>query len=112
MEFRDLKQQYECLKTDIDKQITEVISSASFISGKQVSELEQMLADYVGIKHCISCANGTDAISIALWAWGIGCKDAVFVPDFTFFHLASVRQHQEQPQYLLMCCHLPIIWIQ
>lgn len=85
MEFRDLKQQYECLKTDIDKQITEVISSSSFISGKQVSELEQMLADYVGIKHCISCANGTDAISIALWAWGIGCKDAVFVPDFTFF---------------------------
>ena len=85
MEFRDLKQQYQHLKSDIDQHIAEVISSASFISGKPVSELEQMLADYVGVKHCISCANGTDAISIALWAWGIGRNDAVFVPDFTFF---------------------------
>lgn len=85
MEFRDLKQQYQHLKSDIDRHIAEVIDSASFISGKQVSELEQMLADYVGVKYCISCANGTDAISVALWALGIGCKDAVFVPDFTFF---------------------------
>lgn len=85
MEFRDLKRQYEYLKPQIDEQIAEVISSAHFISGKQVKELETTLAEYVGVKHCISCANGTDAINIALLAYGIGVGDAVFVPDFTFF---------------------------
>lgn len=85
MEFRDLKKQYQVLKEDIDKAILNVCENANYISGKQVSELEKELADYVGVKHCITCANGTDAISIALMAWGIGKGDAVFVPDFTFF---------------------------
>ena len=62
-----------------------VAVSARFISGPQVKELEKILAEYVGVKHCITCANGTDAISIAMRAWGIGEGDAVFVPDFTFF---------------------------
>lgn len=85
MEFRDLKKQYAILKEDIDKSIAEVCTSAHFISGGQVRELEQQLAEYVGVKHCITCANGTDAISLVLKAWGIGTGDAVFVPDFTFF---------------------------
>ena len=85
MEFRDLKRQYERLKTDIDIQIMDVMNSADFISGSQVTELEQKLAEYAGTKHCISCANGTDAITIALMAYDIGAGDAVFVPDFTFF---------------------------
>lgn len=85
MEFRDLKRQYVRLKDQIDDAMTEVISSTHFISGTQVRELEKLLASYVGIKHCISCANGTDAISIALLAHGVGHRDAVFVPDFTFF---------------------------
>lgn len=85
MEFRDLKRQYIKLKTDIDNQIMEVISSACFISGPHIMELESRLAAYVGVKHCISCGNGTDAITIALLAYGIGSGDAVFVPDFTFF---------------------------
>ncbi len=89
MEFRDLKRQYEKLKDDIDKCIAEVISSAHFISGPQVSLLEQKLAEYTGARHCISCGNGTDAISIALAAYGIGRGDAVFVPDFTFFSSAE-----------------------
>lgn len=63
----------------------EVASSAHFISGPQVKELEQTLAEYVGVKHCITCANGTDAITIAMRTWKIGSGDAVFVPDFTFF---------------------------
>lgn len=50
-----------------------------------MKNLEITLADYVGVKHCISCANGTDAISIALMAHGVGTGDAVFVSDFTFF---------------------------
>lgn len=85
MEFRDLKHQYAVLKNEIDKNIAEVCTSAHYISGSQVKELEQQLADYVGVKHCITCANGTDALTLALKAWGVGKGDAVFVPDFTFF---------------------------
>lgn len=85
MQFRDLKNQYEVLKDDIDNEISDVIASSGFISGKKVKELEEKLAEYVGVKHCITCANGTDALTLALKAWGIGEGDAVFVPDFTFF---------------------------
>ena len=85
MEFRDLKKQYEVLKPEIDAAVTGVIDSAQFISGLQVKELEQELTDYVGVKHCVTCANGTDAITLALKVWQIGAGDAVFVPDFTFF---------------------------
>ena len=85
MQFRDLKKQYEVLKPEIDKAIADVIDSSRFISGPQVKELEAQLADYVGVKHCITCGNGTDAITLAMMAWGIGEGDAVFVPDFTFF---------------------------
>jgi len=85
MEFRDLKKQYETLKTEIDNAIVEVCQTAHYISGAQVKELEQELAKYVGVKHCITCANGTDALSLALMAWGIGKGDAGFVPGFTFF---------------------------
>ena len=85
MQFRDLQKQYVTLKESIDTAMLNVASSAHFILGPEVKELEIQLADYVGVKHCISCANGTDAISIAMRAWGISKGDAVFVPDFTFF---------------------------
>lgn len=85
MEFRDLKTQYQVLKNDIDEKILEVCSSARYISGSEVKELEKQLADYVGVKHCVTCANGTDALTLALKVWNIGKGDAVFVPDFTFF---------------------------
>lgn len=85
MEFRDLKKQYEILKNDIDAAIGKVLRNANFISGNEVKELEISLAQYVGVKHCITCGNGTDAIQLALMAWNIGKGDAVFVPDFTFF---------------------------
>ena len=85
MEFRDLKKQYQILKEDIDLKVQSVCASAHYISGPEVKELEEQLAEYVGVKHCITCANGTDALTLALKAWGIGNGDAVFVPDFTFF---------------------------
>ena len=85
MQFRDLPKQYEVLKPQIDAAMMKVAASAKFISGPEVKELEKALAEYVGVKHCISCANGTDAITIAMRAWGVGKGDAVFVPDFTFF---------------------------
>ncbi|MGN0360674.1 MAG: DegT/DnrJ/EryC1/StrS family aminotransferase [Hominisplanchenecus sp.] len=90
MQFRDLKAQYQALKTDIDRAITQVITDSNYISGRQVAELEQSLAEYVGVKHCITCANGTDALTLALMTWGIGEGDAVFVPDFTFFSSGEV----------------------
>ena len=85
MQFRDLGKQYSVLKDKIDQEISDVVSSARFISGPQVKLLEEKLAEYVGAKHCITCGNGTDAITLALMTWGIGTNDAVFVPDFTFF---------------------------
>ncbi len=90
MQFRDLKKQYEILKKDIDSAMIEVAGSSAFIMGKQVKELEVELAQYVDVKHCISCANGTDALTLALKAWNIGKGDVVFVPDFTFFSSAEV----------------------
>ena len=93
MQFRDLHRQYEVLRPAIDSAMLQVASSGAYIMGPQVAALEQQLADYVGVKHCVSCANGTDALSLALMAWGVGEGDAVFVPDFTFFASAEVIAH-------------------
>lgn len=94
MQFRDLKKQYQVLKAEMDQAMAEVLSDASYISGRQVAELEEALAEYVGVKHCITCANGTDALTLALMAWGIGEGDAVFVPDFTFFSSAETVAYE------------------
>ena len=88
--FRDLKTQYQALKPQIDRAIQTVLDEGQFIMGRQVRELEESLAEYVGVKHCISCANGTDALLMVLMAWDIKAGDAVFVPDFTFFATAEV----------------------
>lgn len=85
MQFRDLKKQYQILKEDIEAAMIKVATDCNFISGQQVKDLEKDLAEYVGVKHCITCANGTDALTLALMAWNVGEGDAVFVPDFTFF---------------------------
>ena len=90
MEFRDLKTQYLKHKDAIDSAVQNVLLSGHYIGGEPVAELEEKLADYVGVKHCITCANGTDALQLALMAWDIGEGDAVFVPDFTFFSTAEV----------------------
>lgn len=94
MQFRDLKTQYHHLKKDIDAAIQTVLDNTNFISGAPVTELEEQLASYVGVKHCETCGNGTDALSLVLMAWGIGPGDAVFVPDFTFFASGEVVAHQ------------------
>lgn len=84
MQFIDLKAQYRALKEEIDANIQTVLDSAAFIGGPQVKELEVKLAEYVGRKHCITCANGTDALQVAFMVAGIGTGDAVFCPDMTF----------------------------
>lgn len=90
MEFRDLKVQYQRHRAGIDAAIQKVLMQTDFINGSAVRQLEQQLADYTGVRHCISCANGTDALQLALMAWEVGAGDAVFVPDFTFFSSGEV----------------------
>jgi dTDP-4-amino-4,6-dideoxygalactose transaminase len=89
MQFRDLGAQYKALKPEIDAGIQAVIDSNAFILGKPVTELENKLAEYVGRKHCVACANGTDALQLALMIFGVGAGDAVFTSDFTYFASAG-----------------------
>ena len=89
MQFRDLHAQYEALKPEIDAGIQSVIESTGFILGKPVTELENQLAEYVGRKHCIGVANGTDALQLSLMAMDVGPGDAVFTSDFTYFASAG-----------------------
>lgn len=80
IEFVDLKKQYLNIKKEIDNAIQEVILNSSYIGGKPVSDFENNFASYIGTRHCISCANGTDSIEIILTALGIGKGDEVIVP--------------------------------
>lgn len=84
MQFIDLKAQYQALKAEINENIQAVLDDSRYIGGPQVKQLEEELAAFVGRKHCISCANGTDALQIAFMVYGIGAGDAVFCPDITF----------------------------
>ncbi|CAH9052839.1 UDP-2-acetamido-2-deoxy-3-oxo-D-glucuronate aminotransferase [Pseudoalteromonas holothuriae] len=89
MQFIDLAAQYQHLKIKIDKRIQTVLEHGQYIMGPEVQEFEQKLAEYVGVKHAITCANGTDALTLSLMALGIGKGDAVFCPTFTFFATAE-----------------------
>lgn len=89
MQFRDLKAQYAALKPDIDAAMQDVLTSAAFILGQPVRDLEAELAAYVGRRHCVTCANGTEALQLALMAMDVGPGDAVFTSDFTYFASAG-----------------------
>ena len=90
VKFVDLQTQYANHKDAIDEAIQDVIASGGFILGKQVSELETTLAEYVGVKHCVGCASGTDALVLALRALGIGDGDEVITTPFSWFATAEV----------------------
>lgn len=90
MQFIDLASQYKHLKERIDSRIQAVLDHGNYIMGPEVFELEAKLAEFVGVKHCITCANGTDALQLALLAYNIKQGDAVFCPTFTFFATAEV----------------------
>ncbi len=87
--FVDLKAQYHSIKEEIDSSIHHVLDNTSFIGGQLVREFEQTFAGYIGIEHCVSCANGTDAIEIALQALGIGPGDEVIVPAMSWISTAE-----------------------
>ncbi|MEG2800125.1 MAG: DegT/DnrJ/EryC1/StrS aminotransferase family protein [Erysipelotrichaceae bacterium] len=90
MQFIDLKAQYELLKDEINDNIQTVLNSGQYMMGDFVKQLEKELAEYTGSKYCVTCANGTDALSLALMVWGVKEGDAVFVPSFTFYSTAEV----------------------
>ena len=90
MQFRDLKTQYNVLKDEMDKAILEVVASSAYVMGPKIKEMEAAFADYVGVKHCVACNSGTDALLLALKVWDVKAGDAVFVPSFTFFASAEV----------------------
>lgn len=88
--FIDLKSQYKALKTSIDSRIQKVLDHGAYVNGPEVTELEQTLAKYVGTKHCITIANGTDALWVPLMALGIGQGDEVITTAFSFIATAEV----------------------
>ena len=90
MQFRDLKTQYTVLKDEMDKAIFDVVASSAYVMGPKIKEMEVAFAEYVGVKHCIACNSGTDALLLALKVWDVKAGDAVFVPSFTFFASAEV----------------------
>lgn len=89
IEFIDLKAQQSRIKAEIDAGIQRVLAHGQYILGPEVSGLEEKLAAYVGAKHCISCANGTDALQIVQMAFGIGPGDEVITPGFTYIATAE-----------------------
>lgn len=88
--FIDLAAQQKKIKTDLDRRIAAVLAHGKYILGPEVKELEEKLADYVGVKHCIACANGTDALLIALMGLGIGAGDEVITTAFTYVATGEV----------------------
>lgn len=89
IDFIDLKAQQNRIKDKIDAGIQNVLTHGQYILGPEVIELEEKLASYVGAKHCITCANGTDALQIAQMAFGIGPGDEVITPGFTYIATAE-----------------------
>jgi UDP-2-acetamido-2-deoxy-ribo-hexuluronate aminotransferase len=90
MDFIDLKAQQTRIKGALDRNIQKVLDHGAYIMGPEIRELEQKLADYVGVRHAVGCASGTDALLMALMAYGIGPGDAVFTTPFTFIATAEV----------------------
>jgi dTDP-4-amino-4,6-dideoxygalactose transaminase len=90
MQFIDLGAQRERIGDRLNKAIDRVVTGGRYILGPEVAEFEKQIAEYVGTKHAVACANGTDALVLPLHAWEIGPGDAVFCPSFTFAATAEV----------------------
>lgn len=87
--FVDLAAQQDRLRTEIEAGIARVLAHGKYILGPEIEELEEKLAAYTGAAHCISCANGTDALQVALMALGVGPGDEVITPNFSYIATAE-----------------------
>jgi dTDP-4-amino-4,6-dideoxygalactose transaminase len=92
MYFIDLEAQQKRIRKVIEAKISAVLDHGQYIMGPEIKQFEKTLADYVGVKHAVSCASGTDALLLALMAYGVGPGDAVFTSPFTFIATAEVVQ--------------------
>lgn len=90
LQMVDLKTQYHRIKPEVDKAIIDVLESTAFINGKPVQDFSNNLAKYLGVKHVIPCANGTDALQIAMMAFGLQPGDEVITPSFTYIATTEV----------------------
>jgi dTDP-4-amino-4,6-dideoxygalactose transaminase len=90
IEMVDLKAQYQKIKADIDVAVQQVVDSAAFINGKPVQEFARELEHYLDVKHVIPCANGTDALQIAMMALNLQPGDEVICPSFTYYATVEV----------------------
>lgn len=90
MQFIDLQAQRRRIEPEINAAVQSVIESGRYVLGPEVGELEKQLAAWCGAKHAVTCANGTDALALALMAWALKPGDAVFCPSFTFVATAQV----------------------
>lgn len=90
MQFIDLQAQRRRIEPEVNSAVQRVIESGRYVLGPEVGELEKQLAAWCGAKHAVSCANGTDALALALMAWELKPGDAVFCPSFTFVATAQV----------------------
>ena len=86
----DLKTQYQHIKNDVDNAMQQVINSTQFINGDEVKNFQAELADYLGVKHVITCGNGTDALQIAMMGLGLKPGDEVITPSFTYIATTEV----------------------
>ena len=84
VQFIDLAAQQSKIRDKIDAAIARVLTDGQYIMGPEVKQFEQDLKDFTGARHALTCANGTDALTLVMMAWGIGPGDAVFVPSFTY----------------------------
>ena len=88
-EFIDLASQQKLIRPQLESAIRKVLDHGQYIMGPEVSEFEEKLRQFTGSRHALTCANGTDALTICLMAWGIGPGDAVFMPSFTYVATAE-----------------------
>lgn len=102
--FIDLAAQQKLIRPQLDEAIGRVLDHGQYIMGPEVKEFESQLCTFTGAKHAITCANGTDALSIVLMAWGVGQGDAIFVPSFTYVATAeSPAQLGATPFFVDVC---------
>lgn len=90
IDFIDLKSQQKRIRSRVEESFLKILDHGQYIMGPEVKELESMLSEFCGVKHSISCANGTDALGLGLMAKGVQPGDAIFVPSFTFAATAEV----------------------
>jgi len=101
MQFIDLHAQFERLKPDIRRRIDDVLAHGQYILGPEVAEFEAALAAYCGTRHAVSCANGTDALVLALRALDVGPGDRVVTSAFSFFASAeAIRLVGAEPLFV------------